>query len=253
MKTYFAQLTSETVQTRFKEGRPYRVWVLPDGQGQRSAGHRGLCAGGATRHPRPAGSVAATGAGAALRRPIRRKARPPAFRRTCRHLQSAAPRPRHRPQPVSDGRVTDAPIKSTAPPAKRNCTTGAERIRLAGFRRRFDLQWRFTHMPAGEYRDPVTAIFGVVAGWPDLQFAGPDRQMAFLELKRRGGRLSEVQHAMRAHLEGCGFAYLCADNVDAAIDWLKAAGILRGGFTVQPIRGRAPRASMRYFRSSVTL
>ena len=29
---YFAQLTSETVQTRFKEGRPYRVWVLPDGK-----------------------------------------------------------------------------------------------------------------------------------------------------------------------------------------------------------------------------
>ena len=29
---YFAQLTSEAVQTRFKEGRPYRVWVLPDGR-----------------------------------------------------------------------------------------------------------------------------------------------------------------------------------------------------------------------------
>ena len=29
---YFAQLTSEAVQTRFKEGRPYRVWVLPDGK-----------------------------------------------------------------------------------------------------------------------------------------------------------------------------------------------------------------------------
>ena len=28
-ETYFAQLTAETVQTRFKEGRPYRVWVLP--------------------------------------------------------------------------------------------------------------------------------------------------------------------------------------------------------------------------------
>ena len=31
-ETYFAQLTSETVQTRFKEGRPYRVWVLPPGK-----------------------------------------------------------------------------------------------------------------------------------------------------------------------------------------------------------------------------
>ena len=29
---YFARLTSEAVQMRFKESRPYRVWVLPDGR-----------------------------------------------------------------------------------------------------------------------------------------------------------------------------------------------------------------------------
>jgi phage terminase large subunit GpA-like protein len=29
---YFAQLTSEAVQTRYKEGRPYRIWVLPAGK-----------------------------------------------------------------------------------------------------------------------------------------------------------------------------------------------------------------------------
>lgn len=29
---YYAQLTSEKVQTRYKEGRPYRVWVLPKGK-----------------------------------------------------------------------------------------------------------------------------------------------------------------------------------------------------------------------------
>jgi phage terminase large subunit GpA-like protein len=29
---YFAQLTSEAVQTRYKEGRPYRIWVLPNGK-----------------------------------------------------------------------------------------------------------------------------------------------------------------------------------------------------------------------------
>ena len=57
--------------------------------------------------------------------------------------------------------------------------------------------------------------------------------MVFLELKRRGGRLSESQAAMREHLEGCGFDYLCTDNVDHAIEWLKHHGILRGGFTVQ--------------------
>jgi len=31
-ETYFAQLTAETVQTRYKEGRPYRVWVLAPGK-----------------------------------------------------------------------------------------------------------------------------------------------------------------------------------------------------------------------------
>jgi phage terminase large subunit GpA-like protein len=31
-ETYFAQLTAERVQTRYKEGRPYRVWVLPPGK-----------------------------------------------------------------------------------------------------------------------------------------------------------------------------------------------------------------------------
>ncbi|XIA64896.1 hypothetical protein ACFIOY_40160 [Bradyrhizobium sp. TZ2] len=52
-------------------------------------------------------------------------------------------------------------------------------------------------------------------------------------LKRRGGRLSEAQAAMRADLEAGGFDYLCTDNVDQATDWPKAAGVLRGGFTVQ--------------------
>ena len=92
-------------------------------------------------------------------------------------------------------------------------------------------------MPSGEYRDSVTAgrlsRLGVVAGWPDLQFAGPDRKMVFLELKSRRGRLSLAQAAMCEHLKGCGFAYLCTDSVDVAIEWLKAHGVLRGGFTVQ--------------------
>jgi hypothetical protein len=55
---------------------------------------------------------------------------------------------------------------------------------------------------------------GVVAGWPHLQFAGPDRKMVFLELKRRGGRLSEAQAAMRAHLRDCSFAYLAISDID---------------------------------------
>ena len=92
-------------------------------------------------------------------------------------------------------------------------------------------------MPLGEYRDPVTASrlqrLGGVAGWPDLIFAGPGRRMFFLELKRRRGRLSEAQEAMRDHLLACGFEYFCTDSVDVAIEALKEAGILRRCFSVQ--------------------
>jgi hypothetical protein len=38
---------------------------------------------------------------------------------------------------------------------------------------------------------------------------------------------------MRAHLEGCGFPYLCTDSVDEAIAWLKHHGILQARFRVQ--------------------
>jgi len=104
-------------------------------------------------------------------------------------------------------------------------------------RRMINPQWRFTHVPLGEYRDSIAASrcrrLGTMPGWPDLQFAGPDRQMAFLELKRRGsGRLSAAQESMRDHLLGCGFAWLCTDSVDEAIAWLKARGILGDGFTL---------------------
>jgi hypothetical protein len=43
---------------------------------------------------------------------------------------------------------------------------------------------------------------------------------------------AEAQEAIRDHLVGCGFDYLVTDDPDAAIAWLQARGILRGGFTV---------------------
>ena len=57
--------------------------------------------------------------------------------------------------------------------------------------------------------------------------------MVFLELKRRGGRLSDAQTAIRDHLAGCGFDYLVTDSVDQAIEWLKSLGVLRDRFIVQ--------------------
>ena len=93
--------------------------------------------------------------------------------------------------------------RGIAPPAPTEFASQAFLVDV--IRRTISPAWRFTHTPLGEVRDPITAgrlkRLGVTAGWPDLMFAGPCRQMAFLELKRRGsGRLSAAQEAMRDHL-----------------------------------------------------
>jgi len=126
--------------------------------------------------------------------------------------------------------------RGIAPPAPREFASQAFLVDIV--RRWINPAWKFTHIASGEKRDEVTAArlkrLGLVAGWPDLQFAGPGRQMVFLELKRRGsGRLSDAQETMRKHLVACGFEYLCTDSVDTAIAWLKHLGILRSGFSVQ--------------------
>lgn len=110
-------------------------------------------------------------------------------------------------------------------------------------------EWRFTHLPMGEFRgyslDPKTGKrwsaagmrlqrMGVVAGWPDFMFAGPDQQMFWLELKRAGsGRVSEAQAEIFAHLMACGFPLLITNSLDDAVAELKARGILRSNFEVQ--------------------
>lgn len=97
--------------------------------------------------------------------------------------------------------------------------------------------WRYTHLPLGELRDKVTAIrlhrMGVTPGWPDFMFVGPKRSMFFLELKRRGGRLSEEQIDVGAHINACGFPHFVTTDVRSAIGELKAQGILRSSIEVQ--------------------
>jgi hypothetical protein len=102
--------------------------------------------------------------------------------------------------------------------------------------------WRYTHFPAGEHREgrinPATgkryslsgqrlARMGVMPGWPDFIFAGPDRCMFFLELKRRkSGRVSSDQADVLAHLAACGHNILITDSVNDALATLKDLGIL---------------------------
>lgn len=97
--------------------------------------------------------------------------------------------------------------------------------------------WRYSHMPAGEHRQLITAVrlkrMGVKPGWPDFQFAGPNAHMFFLELKRRGSRLSEEQQQVHAHLRVCGFDVRVCDDVKAAVETLQELGILPATIGVQ--------------------
>ena len=114
----------------------------------------------------------------------------------------------------------------------------ASHVVIADLLRRWcNPQWEFTHLPLGEKRNVVTAArlkrMGVMPGWPDFFFCGPNRSMLWLELKRKGNSLSEAQKKIAAHLRQCGFEYLVTDNVNEAIAWLKTHGVLPSTIRVQ--------------------
>ena len=93
-------------------------------------------------------------------------------------------------------------------------------------------EWRGSHLPFGEYRNIATAArlkrMYTTPGWPDFVFFGPKRSAFFLELKRsRGGRLTEAQKDIAAHLKKCRFDYLCTSSYDEAISKMVKLGILR--------------------------
>jgi hypothetical protein len=93
--------------------------------------------------------------------------------------------------------------------------------------------WRYTHMPAGEYRTPATAArlmrMGVTRGWPDFQFFSmvPGSAPQFLELKRKGSRMTPDQEDLARHLRAGGCGHHVVDNFDDALRVLRDAGIVR--------------------------
>jgi hypothetical protein len=107
---------------------------------------------------------------------------------------------------------------------------------VALIRRTISPAWRFTHIASGEYREKATAgrlyAMGVERGWPDLLFVGPSRVL-FIELKRRGGKLSDAQQDLAAFIVAAGHDYLCTDNVKIAIAKLNELGVLRTRVEVQ--------------------
>ena len=88
------------------------------------------------------------------------------------------------------------------------------------------------HLPNGGFRNKATAgrmrAQGVLPGVPDLLIGSPASGLAFMELKRRGGRLSPAQREVHAILRGIGVEVLTLDDLDTAIAALEARGVIRG-------------------------
>jgi hypothetical protein len=96
--------------------------------------------------------------------------------------------------------------------------------------------WRYTHIPLGEYRTKATAArlkrMGVIAGWPDFILMPPTGLGHFLELKRRGGALSDEQKGFAAWCAAHGVPYAVVKSFDEALTQLKAWGAVRTGVEV---------------------
>lgn len=95
--------------------------------------------------------------------------------------------------------------------------------------------WAFTHPASGEHRDKRTAAklkaMGTMPGWPDLILVSPTGLFHGLELKRKGGRLSDAQKAFKMLAIEQGWAFCVADSLEAALDVLNGWGCLRTKIT----------------------
>ncbi len=111
-----------------------------------------------------------------------------------------------------------------------------------------DLPW--THFPAGEKRDARTGAklksMGLAAGWPDFVLLLPQGRVGFIELKAKGGTLSEAQVAFRDQAMANGHGYAVCTSVEeveaAAARWLAKFGRSLNARTmaIQPVRPIPP-------------
>lgn len=95
--------------------------------------------------------------------------------------------------------------------------------------------WRFTHPASGELRSKATAgrlkRMGVARGWADLILLSPTALAHFLELKRRGEKLSDDQEDFAAFCQGAGYPCEWTDSFDVALAILKRWGAVRTGIS----------------------
>ena len=99
--------------------------------------------------------------------------------------------------------------------------------------------WQWTHLPFGEHRNAITGArlkrMGTKRGWPDFILLPPlpdehvpwARIAHFLELKRKGGLLTDEQFELMEWLTINGYEYKVCDNFDDAIYVLRNWGALK--------------------------
>lgn len=92
-------------------------------------------------------------------------------------------------------------------------------------------RWQWWHTPNGERRDAATGAklksMGVMPGVPDLVLVSPAGVFHGLELKAKGGTLSDAQARFQIWAAANGVAYSVADDFDQALAVLKAWGAVR--------------------------
>lgn len=120
-------------------------------------------------------------------------------------------------------------------PARRRAPVPLERrthIAIADLLRRLarrDVIW--THIPSGEYRTDATAALlkrmGAQPGWPDFIFLDRSGRVAFLELKRCGGKLLPAQQEFKAFCQAYDVRHAVCWSFDEAVAQLQEWGLLR--------------------------
>jgi hypothetical protein len=92
--------------------------------------------------------------------------------------------------------------------------------------------WRWTHFPSGENRSAITGArlkrMGVQRGWPDFLLLAPDETgLHFLELKRRGQKLTADQTDLHLWCVLHGYPFATVDNYEMALTVLRQWGAVR--------------------------
>lgn len=96
--------------------------------------------------------------------------------------------------------------------------------------------WRWTHLPFGEQRGPVTGArlkrMGTQRGWPDFILLSPaladiPGRTHFLELKRPKATLTDEQYELMTWLVANGYEYRVVYTFRDAVDVLKQWGAVR--------------------------